>query len=266
MSEHSLLGLGGHSFIAPLGSDPEPPFEEQCRIVSACLDKGIRLIDTTYYQERVALGKVMQRIGRRAEIRLTAWPFFKQAGQENELVPHQPLEEGHLAIMLEELQTDFIDLLVIHCHDDREKLQRELALARRWMSEGSVKNTALGMAEPRHLQQLPAEHTVTHVLAPYNAFHRAAADTFAMAKDMGLETVAMSPFVRGWKLQEIQADKAANADVVADILLRWVAFQPSVNHVIVSMRREEWVQKNAKALARGPLTEREQAMLREWLG
>lgn len=265
MSEHSTLGLGGHSFIAPLGNDPEPSFEEQCRIVGACLDNGIHLMDTTYYQERVALGKVMRRLGRRDEVCLTAWPFFKQAGQENDLVPNQPLEEQHLAIMLDELQTDFVDLLVIHCHDDQERLQRELALAQRWMSEGRVKSASLGMAEARHLRQLPAEHPVTHVLVPYNAFHRGAADTFATAKGMGLETVAMSPFIRGWKLQEIQADKTANAELVADILLRWVAFQPSVDHVVVSMRREEWVHKNTKALTRGPLTEREQALLSDWL-
>lgn len=265
MSQYSPLGLGGHSFIAPLGNDPEPSFEEQCRIVSACLDNGIRLMDTTYYQERVALGKVMRRLGRRDEICLTAWPFFKQAGQENDLVPHCPLEEQHLAVMLEELQSDFIDLLVIHCHDDRERLQRELALAQWWMSEGRVKNAALGMAELRHLRQLPAKHPVTHVLAPYNAFHHGAADMFAMAKEMGLETVAMSPFIRGWKLQEIQADKTANAELVADILLRWVAFQPSVDHVVISMRREEWVQKNIRAVERGPLTESEQALLRDWL-
>lgn len=265
MSEYSRLALGGHSFIAPLGNDPEPSFEEQCRIVSACLHNGIHLIDTTYYQERVALGKVMQELGRRAEIHLTAWPFFKQAGQENDLVPYQPLEEQHLAVMLEELQTDFIDLLVIHCHDDRERLQRELALAQRWMSEGRIKSAGLGMVEPRHLQQLPSEHSVTHVLAPYNAFHRSAADTFAMAKEMGLETVAMSPFVRGWKIDEIRASAGEEVADIPDILLRWVAFQPLVDHVVVSMRREEWVHKNIEALTRGPLTEREQALLNDWL-
>lgn len=266
MSKYSLLGLGGHSFIASLGNDPEPSFEEQCRIVSACLDNGIRLIDTTYYQERIALGNVMQRLGRREEICLTAWPFFKQAGQENDLVPNQPLKSRHLAIMLEELQTDSIDLLVIHCHDDGERLQRELALVQQWVSEGQVKNAALGMVELRHLWQLPPSHPVTHVLAPYNAFHRGAADALAVAKEMGMETIAMSPFVRGWKLHEIQTDKAANAEVVADILLRWVAFQPLVDHVVVSMRREEWVQKNIKAVERGPLTESEQALLKGWLG
>ncbi len=203
----------------------------------------------------------MQRLGRREEIHLTAWPFFKQVGQENALVGHQTLEPEHLNILLEELQTDPIDLLVIHCQDDAERLQRELALARGWMDEGKVKNVGLGMAEIRHLRQLPADHPVTQVLAPYNAFHRGAADMFAMARDRGLGTIAMSPFVRGWKLDEIPVDK----EVAADILLRWVVFQPLVDQVIISMRREEWVHKNRAAVDQGPLTEREQEMLERWL-
>jgi aryl-alcohol dehydrogenase-like predicted oxidoreductase len=46
-----------------LGNDPKPAFEEQCEIVSACLDNGIHLFDTTYYQERVALGGILERLG-----------------------------------------------------------------------------------------------------------------------------------------------------------------------------------------------------------
>jgi hypothetical protein len=41
-NDPSRLVLGGHSFIEPLGNDPEPPFDEQCAIVTACLDQGIR--------------------------------------------------------------------------------------------------------------------------------------------------------------------------------------------------------------------------------
>ena len=79
--KHSKLGLGGHSFIEQLGNDPRASFEEQCGLVSACLDSGIRLIDTTYYQERVALGKVLQHLGRRNEAEIMAWNFFQQTSR-----------------------------------------------------------------------------------------------------------------------------------------------------------------------------------------
>ncbi|NBD23159.1 aldo/keto reductase [Paenibacillus glycinis] len=261
MSMESKLGLGGHSFIAELGNDPHASFEEQCAIVTACLDNGIALIDTTYYQERVALGHVLKELDRRDEARIMAWNFFKQPGRENELVGYTPYEEHHLDLMLDELQTDEIDLLVIHAHDDTAKLLEELALAQDWVQAGKVKRVALGMAQLGHLRQLPAVHPVSAVLAPYNAFHPEAKEMFKTAKAMGMDAIALSPFVRGWKLDEIGADK----DAAAGILLRWAAAEPLIDRVIVSMRKAEWVHANLRSVGRGPLTETEDAQLREWL-
>ncbi|HEV2121698.1 MAG TPA: hypothetical protein VGW38_02850, partial [Chloroflexota bacterium] len=107
------LGLGGHSYIAQLGNDPPASFEEQCALVAACLDAGIRLLDTTYYQERVALGRILQYLGRRDEATVTGWNFFKQPGKEDELVPWTPYTPAHIDVMLQELQTDRIDLQLL---------------------------------------------------------------------------------------------------------------------------------------------------------
>ena len=134
MADHAYaegvrLGLGGHSYIAQLGNDPPASFEEQCALVAACLDAGIRLLDTTYYQERVALGQVLQHIGRRDEATVTAWNFFKQSGKEDDLVPWTSYEPAHIDVMLGELQTDRIDLLVIHAEDDPATALHGLAAA-----------------------------------------------------------------------------------------------------------------------------------------
>ncbi len=110
--------------------------------------------------------------------------------------------------MLQELQTDRIDLLVIHAEDDPATLHRELELAEDWVAAGKVRQVGLGMVALRHLDQLPAGHPVTHLLAPYNAFNRDAAALFIRAREMGLRTIAMSPFIRGWKLDEIGKDPA----------------------------------------------------------
>lgn len=255
------LGLGGHSFISELGNDPQASFEEQCAIVTACLDQGIRLIDTTYYQERAALGAVLEWLDRRDEVEIMAWNFFKQPGKERELVGYTPYEAEHLEVMLAELRTDCIDVLVVHVHDEIPKLHAELALASRWMHEGTVKRVALGMARSEHLLMLPDDHPVSAVLAPYNVFHPEARELFRHAKERGMEALALSPFVRGWRLDELGADK----DAAADILLRWVASQPDVDRVIVSMRKKEWVDVNLQAVLRGPLTDAEEARLQGWL-
>lgn len=257
----SKLGLGGHSYISPLGNDPRPTFEEQCAIVAECLDGGIRLMDTTYYQERVALGNVLEKLGRRAEARIMAWNFFARPGHEEELVPSTPYEPDHLARMLEELHTDRIDILVIHAHDDAQRLHEEMALAERWLNEGKIRAVGLGMATKEHLKRLPIQHPFTHVLAPFNVFHPHAERMFQCAKAKGLSVIAMSPFVRGWKLEEIPQEKHR----VADVLLRWVTSQPFVDHLIVAIRKQEWVRANLETERRGSLTAAEQAELHTWL-
>lgn len=255
------LGLGGHSYIEQLGNDPRPSFKEQCELVATCLDAGITLLDTTYYQERVALGRVLRELGRREEAEIAAWNFFAHAGREDDLAPWTPYEPQHIDIMLSELQTDRVDLLVIHAEDDEATLQRELDLAASWMHAGKVRRVALGMVEAGHLHSLPEGHPVTHVFAPYNAFNREALSTFSEAKRRGLSNIAMSPFIRGWKLDEIGEDKA----LVSDILLRWVAAQDMVDRVVVSMRKTEWVHVNVRSVARGPLSEEERARLGVWI-
>jgi aryl-alcohol dehydrogenase-like predicted oxidoreductase len=259
---YSKLGLGGHSFIEKLGNDPQASFDEQCAIVSECLNSGVRLIDTTYYQERVALGKVMHTLGRRREAEIMAWNFFEQPGKENDLVDFTPYEHHHLDIMLEELQMDYINILVIHAHGDTNKLSQEIKLAQQWKNEGRIKKIALGMVQLEHLEYLPEDHPITHVLAPYNAFNRETLSMFSKASKMGLKVISLSPFIRGWKLDEIPEDN----HVVSDILLRWVTTQEIIDHVIVSMRKRDWVRANLESINRGSLNEDEIYLLETWLG
>ena len=75
--EGMKLGLGGHSYIAQLGNDPPASFEEQCALVAACMDAGIRLIDTTNYQELYALGWVLRLLVLRDEATVFGWNFLK---------------------------------------------------------------------------------------------------------------------------------------------------------------------------------------------
>ena len=263
MEPTTKLGLGGHSFIAELGNDPEASFAEQCAIVAACLDRGISWIDTTYFQERVALGTVLQNLsGRRSEARITAWNFFAPPSDASGLPGFTRYAPDSLARQLAELQTDTLDLLVIHNRDDKALLGREMELASSWRAAGLVQAVGLGMARLEALDLLPQGHPVTHVLAPYNAFNTGAAALFTEAKARGLKTVAMSPFVRGWNLNRLEND--AKADTPA-LLLRWVTGQEAVDTVFVSMRRAEWVTANRDAEKAGPLSETEAALVQEWV-
>jgi aryl-alcohol dehydrogenase-like predicted oxidoreductase len=242
----SSLILGGHSFIAPLGNDPAPAEREIDAIVDACLDAGITRFDTTYLPERVALGASLARLHARDRARIIAWNFFTDFGPDGPVGSHEPYQPHHIAQLLRELRTDLIDRLVVHPVDDPAAQARQEALAVSWQTQGLVRELGTWMppsgAErgPYAFAVAPCNVTVTDAETRFAAYHRS-----------GWETLATSPFVRGWELDR----RAAGQDraVVADRLLRYAAFFPHVDALIVSMRRVEWVAANVAALARGPL-------------
>lgn len=240
---HKLI-LGGHSFIAQLGSDPAPDEATQEAIVAACLDSGITTFDTTYLPERVALGKALQRLGRRSEAQLIAWNFFTDFGPNDSVGGHAPYEPQHLAQMLSELQSEHIEHLVVHPVSDPAAQERQEALAISWQEQGLVGRLGTWMPPLSSSQSGP----YTFAVAPCNVTcAEDAAPRFAAYKALGWETLATSPFVRGWELDK-RAQGRDKAEVAAE-MLRFAAFFPNVDRLIVAMRRPEWVAVNQASLA-----------------
>src|SRR5690349_20365779 len=126
MPPSSPLVLGGHSFIQQLGNDPRLTADEQIVLVAACLDAGITWFDTTYLPERVALGRALAALGRRAEATILAWNFFVDfADDSDSLGGPSEYQPQHLEQMLTELQTDWIDRLVVHPVSDPAANERQ---------------------------------------------------------------------------------------------------------------------------------------------
>jgi hypothetical protein len=244
------LILGGHSFIAQLGSDPAPDEKTQDAIVSACLDSGITVFDTTYQPERVALGSALKRLGRRSEAELIAWNFFVSFGPNDPVSGHHAYEKQHLEQMLREFQTDHIEHLVVHPVTDKSEQARQEALAIEWLQSGVVGR--LGTWMPGlDSERGPYEFAV----APCNVTTTEdATGRFSIYKTIGWETIATSPFVRGWELEKRIASLGESKSEVADKMLRFSAFFPNVDRLIVSMRHPEWVAANCQSIARGPLS------------
>nr|WP_275422569.1 aldo/keto reductase [Paenibacillus mucilaginosus] len=223
---------------------------------------GIHGFDTTYYQERVHLGRILEELGRREEAMLMAWNFFQEEGREQETVSFTPYEPHHLAWQLEELRTTWLDMLVIHVHDEQERLMEELSLAAQWVRKGKIRQLALGMARAEHVERLPESHQVSYILTPYNFFHRQPGEAaFRSARQRGIRCIALSPFVRGWKLEKLAGSRADNAS----LLLRWLTGKPEVDGVVVSMRNKDWVGANLAAERAGQLSVRELQELEEKL-
>jgi aryl-alcohol dehydrogenase-like predicted oxidoreductase len=267
-AEQALV-LGGHSFIEQLGNDPPASPSAQASIVEACLDAGITWFDTTYQPERTALGRALKALGRRDEAVIIAWNFFTDFGPGQPVGGPEPYRPHHLAVLLEQLQTDRIDGLVVHPVEDPRQNRAQLELARAWQAAGRVRWLGTWHPGADAESAFGADNACQFMVRPLNLSTRDAGPAFAAAKRLGWQTLACSPFVRGWELDRLAANAAragaATAEQararLADHLLRYSLHHPDVDRLIVAMRRAEWVARNAASARAGPLSEEERAWL-----
>ena len=263
------LVLGGHSFIRQLGNDPRAPDELQAEIVRACLDGGITWFDTTYLPERVALGRALERLGRGDEATVIAWNFFVDFGADDEVGGPAAYQPHHIEQMLEQLRTDRIECLVVHEAGDEAENRRQEELAVSWKERGLVGRLGVWCPGSDAAEKFGPESPYSFMVRPYNVTTGEGGPAFAACKDLGWETLACSPFVRGWWLDKLverarQVHAGEDDDTrgkLADLMLRRSLFAPNVDRLIVAIRRTEWVAANLASASRGEPTAEED----EWL-
>jgi hypothetical protein len=137
---------------------------------------------------------------------------------------------------------------VVHGVESPAEHARQQELAQEWHASGRVGK--LGTWWP----SLQAERGPYDLaIYPCNPTVEDTQERFSRYKSVGWETFGTSPFVRGWELEKRVSESGKSKEEVAGELLRWAAFHPSVDKLIVSMRRPEWIAANLESLAKGPL-------------
>jgi aryl-alcohol dehydrogenase-like predicted oxidoreductase len=278
MSTHDTvpLILGGHTFISQLGNEPQPSDAEQMAIVEACLDNGVRMFDTTFRPEREGLGRALKALGRRDEATIIGWNFFEDVGTG----PNDSLDRGGAYVpgriedMLSELQTDRIDYLVIHELDggaNEEVEQAQEAVAIQYQEKGLVGKLGVWEPGPQLIEKYGRENPYDFMMSPFNVWsvlHNESA--FVASKELGWETLAVSPYIRGWGLDKMvlaagtlepDANESDLRARLADLMLRFSLGHPKVDAVTIAMRRVDWVSRNVESAEKGALSDTE----RTWL-
>ncbi len=273
-SEHgrapSKLVVGGHSFIAELGNDPAIDFGVQLEIVNTCLDSGITCFDTTYEPERLALGRILAELKRRDDAQIVAWNFFSEPATGAHLVAPRPFMAGDISLLLQQLGVSSIDLLVVHPVDNAEANARQIEVALSWQQSGFVRSLGTWAPGAQPEKHYGASNPYQFMVAPRN-LAQPGADVFRAGKALGWRTFATSPFGRGWLLdrllsvatQDAPGDANALRARLADAMLRFSLFCSDVDHVIVGIRKREWIAQNLHSMEAGPLSESE---MRDLLG
>jgi aryl-alcohol dehydrogenase-like predicted oxidoreductase len=256
------LILGGHSFISQLGNDPAPSEEEQQRIVQSCLENGIRWFDTTYQPERVALGKVLDVLGRRSEANILAWNFFTDFSPGDPVGEAEYYRPEHIETILDELHTSYVDCLVMVPLGDPAEAKRQEKLLVEWQRKGYVQSLGVWISDPMLGKHSRDRTPFRFAIGPFNITTPNASSIFAGYKRLGWETIATSPFVRGWELDRRIAkasllgygDAESLRPKLADLMLRFSLFHSNAGRVIVAMRKLEWITANVASVSKGALT------------
>jgi aryl-alcohol dehydrogenase-like predicted oxidoreductase len=263
------LILGGHSFISQLGNDPPVSERDQYRIVDSCLDHGVRWFDTTYQPERIALGNALHALGRRNEATILGWNFFTNFSADDRPPVPEYYRPHHIEVILEQLRTDHVDCLVAIPLNDPEENQRQEELLIDWQRKGYVRFLGLWIEGAQIIEQFRHDNPFRFAIRPFNITTDEGAPIFATCKMAGWETLATSPFLRGWELDRMIAAASARGyrdtetlrPIVADLMLRYSLFQRDVDRVIIGLRKVEWIKRNAESVSKGPLTPDEQRRL-----
>jgi aryl-alcohol dehydrogenase-like predicted oxidoreductase len=268
------LILGGHSFISQLGNDPPASEQEQRRIAETCLDHGIVWFDSTYKPERVALGKALRALGRRSEATILAWNFFTDFSPGDPVGGPEYYRPGHIDSILEQLHSVYVDILVVVPLENLERNHRQQELVTEWQKKGYVRSLGLWISDPAVLEHHGKEDPYRYAIRPNNIVTPGPASVFAACKARGWETLATSPFFRGWELDRVIAEASVRGygdpetlrPMVADLMLRYSLFQVDVDRVIVAMRKVQWITPNLESISRGPLTAEEHRWLQQLRG
>ena len=215
-----------------------------CSLVEAALAEGYRYIDTSrYYGNEEAVGKAL---ARSSVPRGDIWVTTKLLHPKT---PPQPDLALELDKSLRLLQTDYVDLLLIHWPNPQVSLEWALGEFAALRKQGKVRTigvsnfpTALLRQSLEIVDELAANQVEYH---PYLSQR----PLLNLMREHGLVLIAHSPLVRGAVLndpvlQEIATQRQLS---VAQVVLRWLVQQKGVV-AIPGVVNVEQLRENLKVL------------------
>lgn len=196
-----------------------------CALVEAALAEGYRYIDTSrYYGNEEAVGRAMTRSSvPRGDIWLTTKLLHPKT-------PPQPDLALELDKSLRLLQTDYVDLLLIHWPNPEVSLAWALGEFAKFREQGKVRTIGVSNFPTALVRQ--ALEIDAGVLANQVEYHpylnqRPLLD---LMRSRGLVLIAHSPLARGAVLNDPVLQKIATQRKlsVAQVVLRWLVQQERV--------------------------------------
>jgi aryl-alcohol dehydrogenase-like predicted oxidoreductase len=280
--EVSVLGFGAMELRGTPGH-PVIPDEQAGQLLTAVLDGGINLIDTSidYGRSEELIGRYLA--GRRDEYFLASkcgcpapqcWMKLRPRRTLHRQHDYRPLNvRAGVEASLRRLRTDRLDVVQVHHSPSRTQLAADHTIETLTKLRDQGKVRFIGMSGT--LPNLPA-HIAMGVFdvfqIPYSAVQREHADLIAKAAEAGAGTLIRGGVARGGPAKDWQAEplsmpsgvaqrrwnEANLADLLdgmspAEFMLRYTISHPGLSATIVGTSKLEHLQANLAIAAKGPL-------------
>jgi len=215
-----------------------------CALVEAALAEGYRYIDTSrYYGNEEAVGKAL---ARSSVPRSDVWVTTKLLHPRT---PPQPDLALELEKSLRLLQTDYVDLLLIHWPNPAVPLEWALGEFAALRKQGKARTIGVSNFPTAQLRQ--ALEIVDDLAANQVEYHPYLSQRplLDLMRSRGLVLIAHSPLVRGKLLDDpiLQEIARRRKLSVAQVALRWLVQQERVV-AIPGVQNVEQLRENLKVL------------------
>ena len=286
--ETSVIGFGGW----PMSMSQYGPVDEREAIaaVHRAMDMGVTLFDTAAVYGWGAGEEVMGRAlkGRRDKVVLVTKGGRKWVRETNERANDSSrafLEKG-LEESLRRLQTDYVDLCLIHWPDTSRPFREPMEVFAGWKKQGKIRYGGVSNFSPAQMSECLKHFPIACDQMGYNLFdRRAEAELLPFCRKQGLGVMtygslsygllagAMTkdvefdpddwrfprvafglPIFQGeylWKnletVQRLKEIASGHGKTVAQLAIAWVLANPAVTVALTGIRRPAEIEENVGA-------------------
>jgi len=273
----SQLGFGCMRLPITCTNDPKTIDEpEATRMIRHAIDHGVNYVDTAYgYHMEMSewiVGKALKDGYREKVYLATKMPVW--------LVEDEEDPEKHLDEQLKRLQTDTIDMYLLHALGKNSwKTVQNCSILRfldAALDTGTIRFAGFSFHDELALfKEIVDAYPWTFCLIHLNYVddhYQAGIEGMEYAHNKGLAVVIMEP-LRGGKLannvpEEVRRiiQRSGRAQTAAEFALRWLFNRPAVSCVLSGMSRMEHVEENIRIASEdhmGTLSEKDMALYAE---
>ena len=286
--ETSVVGFGGW----PMGRGHYGSFDdnEVVRAVHASIDMGVTLFDTAavygWGEGEKLLGRALE--GKREDVVIVSKagiPWDEEGGGRRRDSSRESLEKS-LNESLTRLQTDYLDLFLIHWPDESRTMSEPMEAFAEFQKQGKIRYGGVSNFSPQQMADCLDVFPIVTNQVGYHLFdQRPEPEIFPFCADNGMGIMAYGSLAHGlltgtmtpettfeeddWRrslmafgqpifkgqnfldnLNRVDTLKEMAADrgfSVAQLALAWVASQPTVSVALVGTRKPEEMEENVAA-------------------